>query len=314
MKIAIVGGGAVGLGIASCLIRAGSDVTIVAKPETVELLLKNGLSRIGIFGDYLVDSKKIQAYNFLPNAYYDFILPCIKSFDSELTAKELAKNKTLFDSDSKIVLCQNGWGNAEIFSSYFPRERIFNARVITGFSRSKLNEVKITVHAQPIRVGSLFVKNVDPVIPLCQAIKEGGVPCELADEIEKDLIAKLLYNCALNALGAIFKASYGKLGEKEESRELMKEMVEEVFNVMEDRTTYWATADDYLHFFYSNLLPLTYEHESSMLQDIRLGKRTEIEAINGAVVKLGKKKDVSTPYNSMIVKLIKFLESEKLSS
>ena len=314
MKIAVFGGGAVGLGIASCLIRAGSDVTIVAKTKTVDLLLKKGLNRTGIFGDHFVDSIKIQAYNTLPNEYYDFVLPCIKSFDSEFTAKELAKNKTLFDSDSKIVLCQNGWGNAEVFSFYFPRKRIFNARVITGFSRPKLNEVKITVHAQPIRIGSLFVENVDSVLPLCQAINEGGIPCELADEIEKDMIAKLLYNCALNALGAIFKAPYGKLGEKEESRELMKEMVEEVFSVMKDRKTYWATADEYLHFFYSDLLPSTYEHESSMLQDIRSGKRTEIGAINGAVVKLGKIKGIPTPYNSMVVKLIKFLESEVLGS
>ena len=74
--------------------------------------------------------------------------------------------------------------------------------------------------------------------------------------------------------------------------------------------THWINAHVYLEEFYGKLLPSTYEHESSMLQDLRAGKVTEIEAINGVIVREGQKKNIAVPYNIMVTKLVRFLQDK----
>jgi len=213
---------------------------------------------------------------------------------------------------AKIILCQNGWGNAEKISKILPERNIFNARVITGFIRPELNKVDVTVHAQAVHLGSLFVEKLKDLTPLSHAIDEGGLPCRVTQEIGKDLWAKMLYNCALNAMGAILEVPYGSLGEKESTRKIMDGIVDEVFIVMQalNYETHWRNSQEYLKEFYGKFLPNTYEHESSMLQDLRAGKTTEIEAINGVIVAEGIKRNIKIPFNFSIYNLIRFLQDK----
>ncbi len=313
MRVLIYGGGSVGLGIASCLLKCGVDVDIIARDYTVRCLRSEGLSRIGIFGDYYAGPESFGSYCLLSEIEgrkYDYILVCTKSFDSQAAAQELSQRKLLFHRNTKIVLFQNGWGNAEIFASFFDTVRIYNARVITGFHRPKPNEVTITVHADSIHIGSLFGNELSSVESLCDSIANGDIPCEITADIEKDLWAKMLYNCALNPLGAIVDVPYGALAENEFTRSLMNAVVREAFSVMTEAgySTHWQSAADFLKAFYDKLVPDTAEHKSSTLQDILAGKRTEIDALNGAVIKLAGKYQMAVPYNNAIYSIIKFLE------
>jgi len=313
IRVLIYGGGAVGLGIASCLLRSGNDVDILARPQTVAALETEGLTRTGIFGDVHAKPGAFRCYCSLQEACsgpYDFVLICAKSFDSPSVAEDLGGQRACTNSTAKLVLFQNGWGNAEVFAGRFDKSRIFNARVITGFHRHQPNEVEITVHADPIHIGSLFSADLSAIEPLCRAIREGGIPCEKTDAIEKDLWAKMLYNCALNPLGAILGVPYGVLAEHAPTRQLMDRIVEEVFDVMaaSGYKTHWQTAQDFLTVFYERLVPDTAEHESSMLQDLTAGKRTEIDSLNGAVIELARDHALAVPYNRVVHSLIKFLE------
>jgi 2-dehydropantoate 2-reductase len=220
----------------------------------------------------------------------------------------------LFDERTKIVLFQNGWGNAEKFTSFFDRQTIYTARVITGFHRPKPNEVEITVHADSIHIGSLFGANLSAVRYLAEMINEGGIPCETTDGIGKDIWAKMLYNCALNPLGAILDVPYGTLAEHEYTRIIMNGIVEEVFAVMVKAgyETHWKSLKDFLEVFYAWLVPDTAEHKSSTLQDLMAKKPTEIDALNGAVIKLAEKFDIPVPRNSIVYNIIKFIEAQNL--
>jgi 2-dehydropantoate 2-reductase len=316
MKVLIYGAGAVGLGVGSCLIRAGAEVVFVARAETVEALRKRGLSRTGIFGRFRARPEEFKAYeslNDIEGKQFDYILVCTKSFDSAGAAEELSIHGGIFGNDTKIVLCQNGWGNAEKFTVHFPKQRVYSARVITGFTRHRANEVEITVHADAIHIGSLFGCDIGCVGPPAKAIAEGGIPCVTVSDIEKDLWAKMLYNCALNPLGAILDVPYGRLAENEWSRELMNRITEECFSVMTAAgfRTHWESAGEFLKVFYERLVPDTAGHKSSTLQDIGAGKRTEIEALTGEVLVLGKKYGIETPLNRTIYAIIKFLEAGK---
>jgi len=317
MVILIYGAGAVGLGLAGCLLKAGAEVDLIGKDDTVASLREHGLHRTGIFGDFQLDPSGFRSHTLLqalPQRSYDYILVCTKSFDSHGAARDLADHKSLIGPETKIVLCQNGWGNAETFTTFFEQERVYNARIITGFQRPNKHTVVITVHADAIRVGSLFGVSSSCMERLCESIKKGGIPCEVTDEIGKYLWAKMLYNCALNPLGALLDVPYGVLAENQSTRRIMGHIVQEVFAVMASAgyQTHFQTPDAFLDVFYSTLVPDTAQHRSSTLQDIKAGKRTEIDALNGAVIELAKKLGIDVPYNSVVYNLVKFLEAGNL--
>jgi len=313
MDTLIYGAGAVGLGIASCLLKAGRRVAVLTRPETARLLAEEGLFRSGIFGAAYAAPEHIEvvtSLDELAGATFDYILVATKSFDSPEAARDLHDHAHLLKESGLIVLFQNGWGNAEAFTQFFDTGTIYNARVITGFTRPAANRVEVTVHADAIRVGSLYSRDTERVRPLCQAITAGDIPCEATPDIAKVLWAKMLFNCALNGLGAVFGVTYGALGESSHTRAIMDAIIDEIFEVMEAAgyATHWASAAAYRGRFYGDEVRLTARHYPSTLQDLRAGKRTEIDALNGAVVRLGKEHGVAAPVNSAVHHMVKFLE------
>ena len=120
----------------------------------------------------------------------------------------------------------------------------------------------------------------------------------------------MLFNCPLNALGAVLGVSYGRLAESKWTRRVMELIIDEVFMVMEAAgyRTYWNSKEAYLAVFYDTLIPRTAGHYASTLQDLRAGKRTEIDALNGAIVALGEAHDVVVPMNKMMCQIIRYLE------
>jgi 2-dehydropantoate 2-reductase len=315
MKILVYGGGAVGLGIASCLIKSGVDTTILARRNTKQMLEEHGLFRKGIFGEFHFPAGSFRAIETLAEAAqfrYDYVLVCVKSFDTPHAAADLLIRNEILGDYGKIVLFQNGWGNTEIMAGHFPKESIYNARVITGFVRDEPHTVRITVHAEAIAMGSLFMGTLHEELgDLAKAISAGGIECSLTPDIGKIMWAKMLYNCALNPLGAIFSVPYGRLAENPESRELMNAIIREVYAVMGKHgfSTLWNTPEEYCEKFYTDLVRLTATHESSMLQDIRAERRTEIEALNGEVVRLGEIAGIGAPVNLTLTRMIRFIDS-----
>ena len=106
------------------------------------------------------------------------------------------------------------------------------------------------------------------------------------------------------------------LGQRAEAQAIMGSVVREVFAVMAvcRYRTHWTNPEGFLEAFYSRLLPRTTAHESSMLQDIRAGRRTEIDALNGAVLRLAGQHRVPAPCNSVLYHLVKFAEAAGSSS
>lgn len=315
MRALVYGGGAVGLGLASCLLKSGCRVDIIARENTVRSLRKDGLVRTGIFGQYHAGPAKFGSFaslDELDKQACDYILVCTKSFDSFEAAKDLSEHKSIFGEKTKIVHFQNGWGNAEAFTSFFEKATIYTARVITGFRRQKPNEVEVTVHADSIHIGSLFGADLWAVQDLAEVIDKGGVPCETTGHIGRDIWAKMLYNCALNPLGAILDVPYGKLAEQQSARAVMDSIAGEVFAVMikAGYETHWQSVDDFLDVFYGRLVPDTAEHKSSTLQDIIAKKPTEIDALNGAVIKMAENLGLPVPHNSVVYNIVKFIEAK----
>ena len=314
MDVIVFGAGAVGLGLASALLAGDARVRIVARPATAEALRTHGLVRSGLFGGAHAAPARFEVASSaaaLSPGVADFALIATKAFDSPAAALALAEAPRAVGSATQLVLCQNGWGNAERFTARFPAERVWSARVITGFRKLAPHHVDVTVHAEPVHVGSLFGASLARVAPLCAAIDEGGIPCEPTACIAEDLWAKLLYNATLNPLGAILGVPYGALGASPRTRAVIEALARETFAVMEaaGQRTHWPSADAWLADLYTRLLPPTAAHDSSMLQDLRTRRRTEIDAITGAVVELAARHGVEAPVSRSVLTLVRFLET-----
>jgi len=150
----------------------------------------------------------------------------------------------------------------------------------------------------------MYLKN------LAAVFKQAGIPTRTSSEVMKYVWGKIIYNSALNPLGALLNVEYGRLAEVEHTRELMDGVISEIFALLTamGQETFWPDADAYRDDFYEKMVPTTASHHSSMLQDIMRGRMTEIDALNGAVVSLGKEYGVPTVINEVITRMIKARE------
>jgi len=213
------------------------------------------------------------------------------------------------------VTMQNGCGNLEMICERFGEARSLGARVITGFEIVHPGRNRITVSADATHIGGCREGEVPNAAErLATAINQSGLPCIATPYVKRDLFAKLLYNCALNPLGAILGVHYGALADDPDSREIMNRIIEETFSVIAAMggTTHWQNAEEYQRFFYEKQVPTTYNHRPSMLQDIEHGKPTEIDAMTGYVADQGRKHMVATPACDLVSGLVRFKERQAM--
>lgn len=314
-RVAIIGAGALGLALATALHASGVALHLILRPGGGRNpQLACGFSRSGLFGDVSVPPDAFSLHDsvdVLPAIDPDFTLVCTKTPSTPGLAPPLGRALAAAPRPSPVVVCHNGWGSAEQFAAHLDPRRVFSARVITGFRLTDPARVDVGVHAAPIHLGSLFGADTSVLAPLARAIDGGGLPCAVSDDVRADLLAKLLYNGLLNPLGALVRAPYGALGERTETRALLEALAYEIFSVFDAAglRTHWPAPADYLRSFFADLLPPTASHESSMLQDLRAGRVTEVDAISGAICALGRAHGVETPLNAALLTLVHVAEA-----
>lgn len=315
MNILINGAGAIGIGLGASLISQGFNLSFYARSETGEAIANNGIKRVGLFNEISCSNKEFNVYtNYedMPKEFFDYVLVTSKTIANDDISKKLDEYRSILKKDCKIIIFQNGFGNDEPYLRFFNKNQVYCARVITGFMRPLRNVSKITVHTEPILLGSLQGADLKCLKPIAKAINDSGIPCEVTDELSKFLWAKMLYNCALNPLGAVLKVNYGRLTENDYSKSIMNKIIAEIFSVMAAAgyTTNWKNPEEYEDIFYSKLVPDTYNHYSSTYQDIEKHIPTEIDSLNGKVVSIGEKYGIDVSVNRVLYNLIKAIESD----
>lgn len=312
MNVLIIGAGGVGIGLATSLLSQNVNVAIYATGKTAKAIKENGIRRTGLFENYSFDSVKVfESYNKIPEKYFDYIFVSTKTTQNDKIAENLNEHKNLFKDNTKIIIFQNGFGNDSEYLKYFNKNQVFCARVITGFARPERHISEVTVYTEPILIGSLQGEDPKTLQEIADKITASGIKCEITYELDKYLWAKMLYNCALNPLGAILNVHYGALTENKYTVEIMNNIIDEIFEVIKASgySTLWNSPDEYKDLFYSKLVPDTYNHFSSTHQDIQRKIRTEIDSLNGKVIELGDANNIDTSTNKIIYNLIKAIES-----
>jgi len=308
LNILVMGAGAIGSVFGGFLAKAGHTVTLIGRPRHMEAITQDGLRITGIWGDHTV--RNLSALTSLPHeSDGDLILLTVKSYQTEAAMEEVRRTHP---GNAPVLSLQNGLGNVEAVASAVGADRTLGGRVIFGAEIPKPGTVKVTVIADAVAIGPIRGSDFpfDKAEEIARAIDGTGIPCRAVHEIERFIWGKVLYNVALNAPAAILGINYGKLLEAEVTKELMGEIIGEAFAVAEGEGIKldWDRPEEYRETLLQRLLPPTASHFPSMLQDIQKGKRTEIDALNGALVRLGEQQGIATPVNQTLTRLIRYKE------
>lgn len=311
MKYLVMGAGALGSVFGGLLAEGGHDVTFVGADDHLKAMQGQGLTITGIWGEHPVGPIKAFYGTEGLSGTFDTVLLSVKSYH---TAAVMAQTLPYIHRDSLVFSIQNGLGNWETIAEAVGWDRTVGARVIFGAEVEKPGTARVTVYADKVLLGSPSGTAPREKIQLvCEHFNGAGIPTAISDEIASFLWGKVLYNCSLNALGAILNVPYGSLRETPEIMAVMRRVVEEIFAVAHAKgiALPYENADSYYSILTDVQLPPTVLHRSSMLQDMAKGSRlTEIDALNGAISRYGRELGVPTPVNDVLTAVIKGFQAK----
>jgi 2-dehydropantoate 2-reductase len=294
MRIAVMGAGAVGCYYGGMLSRAGHQVTLIGRPQHVESIRQHGL---------LMDTTGFRAYvPVLASTEVSdirgasLVLCCVKSSDTENAA---AMMTPFVGPDAIVLSLQNGVDNAERLHARLQRA-VFPAVVYVAV------EMMGPGHLKHHGRGELVVGPSAMSAEMLEDFVNAGIPVHVSDNVPGELWAKLILNCAYNAISAITKLPYGILFENEGARDLMRLVVHECLAVAQ-RASISVPGDIWQGV--ERIAATMSGQFSSTAQDLMRGRRSEIDHLNGYIVRRGKSLAIDTPVNQALFAMVKLLES-----
>ena len=295
MKVAVMGAGAVGCYFGAMLARAGHAVTLIGRPQHVEAVNRRGL--------YL-DSKSFQEHvpmsastEAAAVAGSDVVLFCVKSSDTEAAGRQIAPH---LGEKTVLLTLQNGVDNAERLQAALPQE-VIPAVVYVATEMAGAGHVKH--HGR----GDLVIGASASSEAIAAQLIAADVPVTVSDNANGELWVKLIVNCAYNAISAISRMPYGQMVEGDGVPAVMDDVVMECLAVAKAAG---VIVPGDVRASVPGIARAMKEQFSSTAQDLMRGKPTEIDHLNGYVVRKGAALGVPTPVNRVLHSLVKLLESK----
>jgi len=300
LKFAVMGAGAVGCYYGGMLARAGHDVVLIARQQHVLAVARVGLRLQTQTFDGQIHLQASSDASAVQGA--DVVLFCVKSSDTEAAGSLMLP----YLRDDALVMClQNGVDNADRLRAVLPPHTVSAAVVYVA------TEMAGPGHVRHHGRGDLVVEPSAIETGAVQALVAAGVPTEVSSNVRGALWAKLVLNCAYNAVSAIAQLSYGKTVAGVGVLDVMRDVVAECMAVAKADGVH--VAGD-VHAAVANLAGSMPTQLSSTAQDLARGKPTEIDYLNGFIVQRGEALGIATPDNRVLWALVKLLEAKSLKT
>ncbi|MFW9793090.1 MAG: ketopantoate reductase family protein [Candidatus Thorarchaeota archaeon] len=307
MKIVIVGSGAIGSLYGAFLSRIkDNEVILVGRNPHIAAIQSKGLRIDGVLGSHLFQLKATSHVCEVTEA--DLVIITTKTYDTSTAALSA---KHLIDAGAYVLLIQNGLGTEELVATELNTTRVLRATTCMG----ALQDSPGVVHATGCgltEIGSRYSENYPLVEKLTLMLKEVGFDVKSSENIEGVVWTKTLVNCGINPVGALTGFTNGEVYENKALRGLVVQLVKEAVQVVE-ALGIELTTDDPVRYALGTA-KATSDNINSMLQDLRAGKRTEIDAITGEVIRLARELDIDTPSSESVFALVKAIESKYLDA
>jgi 2-dehydropantoate 2-reductase len=234
----------------------------------------------------------------------DLVVVLVKSYHTRQAIEAAAP---IVGSDTAVMSIQNGMGHEDILADVVGREKVLAGKTYVGGVLLGPGHVRAGVAGKETLIGELDGRTTDRVKRVVQEFNKAGLLTEVSDNIIGTIWDKLFINVATGAVSGITRLTYGDLYSVPEVEQTAIAAVQEAMDVaraagvaasFHDARAAWMKAAE----------GLPHEFKTSMLQSLEKGSPTEIDFINGSVVRWGEKTGVPTPVNRTLVALIKGIE------
>jgi 2-dehydropantoate 2-reductase len=296
LKVAVMGAGAVGCYFGGMLARAGHEVVLIARPQHVQAMERDGLR----LQTTSFDERVRLAASSEPGAVQgaQLVLFCVKSLDTEAAGALIRPHLA---PDALVLCLQNGVDNADRLRTVLTATAVAAAVVYVAVEMAGPGHVRH--HGR----GELVVEPSSASEAVAQALIAAGVPTEISGNVRGELWAKLILNCAYNAVSAITQLPYGKTVQGEGIQDVMRDLVAECLAVAQAEGVQVAGDVDAAIRKIAETMPSQF---SSTAQDLARGKLSEIDYLNGLIVKRGEALGIATPANRVLWALVKLMEGK----
>lgn len=304
MKMAVLGAGSLGCAMGGVLTEAGHEVWLINRhADRVAHLKRHGLvMRVGGVDRSVAVQAATQPAEVGP---VDLVIVLVKSFHTE---EAIASAQALMGPETAVLSLQNGVGHEDILARHVGRERVLVGRTYVGGSPLGPGHVIAGYHGKDTHLGELDGTLSPRVQRIAQAFSEAGLQTQVSPDILGTIWDKLLINVATGAITAITGLTYGQLYQRPELQALGVAAVTEAMVVARAQGIALSITDPLVAWTKAGA-GLGHDFKTSMLQSIEKGSVTEIDYVNGAVVRLGESLGVPTPVNRTLLALVKGLES-----
>ena len=301
MRIAVLGSGAMGAIFGSAFARSGAEVVFFDKrPDVVAAICQTGLEVDGVFGKMTKCFPATTASAALGKVDIALVL-----VDSNATAEVARIAADCLNDDGFALTLQNGIGNWEILSTHLGAARVlagttYNSGANLGPGQARHTDVGPTVIGEIDGTLSERARNVG------RLLEAAGLPVEVSGNVQGHIWSKFVHNCAINPVSAVTGLRPFEIAQTAAASALLDKILDEVLAVVAAAGVQLPENDPQA-MIHAHCRERT--NRPSMLQHLEGGRRTEIDALNGALVQRGKAHGISTPFNEAIVMIVKSLEA-----
>jgi len=300
LTVAVMGAGAVGGYFGGMLARAGASVTLVGREPHVSAMAKDGL-RIQSpgFDEHVRVHATLDAADV---SGADVVLVCVKTLDTTAAAQAIAPGLA---KDALVISLQNGFENVEEMRA--AGVSAVPAVVYVAAALQGPGHVHHTGRGDLIVEAPKDAARAATLARLAALFEAAGVPCRVVNDAQPELWMKLVLNCAFNAISALGQARYARIAKDPAAWATLTRALEEAVAVAGACGVRLPGGVDVLAAAHALAASMP-ETTSSTAQDLARGKRTEIAALNGYVVRRGAELGVPTPVNQALTALVQLLE------
>jgi len=307
LKIAVLGAGALGCAMGSCLSESGHEVWLINRREDhVETMNTLGLCvQVNGADRYTPVKAALHASHVAAQiGTVDLLLVLVKSFH---TREAITSSTSIVGPDTVVLSLQNGLGHEDVLAEVVGRDKVMAGKTYAGGVMLGPGRIIRGTEGKETYIGELEGRMTDRVQRVAAAFNAAGLITHISDNIMGTIWEKLLVNVATGALSGITRLAYGDLYQVPEVKTCALAAVQEAMDVaracgiglsVNDPEQPWLKAA-------AGLPP---EFKASMLQSLEKGSVTEVDYVNGSVVRWGQKCGVPTPVNSTLVACLKGIE------
>ena len=309
--VVVLGAGAMGSLFGGLLAEGGLEVTLVDPwKEHIEKIKKDGLQIVGFGGDRFIPIAATCDAVEVTSADIVFV-QCKANFN----APAAASVQHLFseNTDTVAISFQNGLGNEEELAEYFGADRVLGGLTAQGANVEAPGIIRN--HAElPSYIGEMAGGVSDRTREIASVLSAGGLPTEPSENIRQDIWRKLMANIAISAVSGITGLNIGQIFNQHLADDVSYAALDEAVAVANAAGVNLSAADA------KEILGRiagpngTPGNKSSLRVDIENERPSEIDYINGAVVKLGRKHKVPVPVNETLVTLVHGLQAQYLNA